>query len=204
VTENAARLDAVMVRAADDGAGVTACLTAQRFAAAVAGPGLVADDARVAAVLASGLPLVLDAGIFAAFAGASARLAAALTGPAVLTPHDGEFLRLFGDLTGNRIERARAAAGQVGAVVVLKGPATVIAAPDGRVAINAHATPWLATAGAGDVLSGVIAALLAQGFAAFDAACAGVWLHGEAGRRAGPGLTADDLPGAVAAAVAAL
>ena len=204
VTENAARLDAVMVRAADDGAGVTACLTAQRFAAAVAGPGLAADDARVAAVLASGLPLVLDAGIFAAFAGASARLAAALTGPAVLTPHDGEFLRLFGDLTGNRIERARAAAGQVGAVVVLKGPATVIAAPDGRVAINAHATPWLATAGAGDVLSGVIAALLAQGFAAFDAACAGVWLHGEAGRRAGPGSTADDLPGAVAAAVAAL
>ncbi len=87
---------------------------------------------------------------------------------------------------------------------MLKGPATIIAAPDGRVAINAHATPWLATAGAGDVLSGVIAALLAQGFAAFDAACAGVWLHGDAGCRAGPGSTADDLPAMVAAAVAAL
>ena len=138
------------------------------------------------------------------FAGAPARLAAALTGPAVLTPHAGEFARLFGHLSGDRIAQARAAAATIGAVVVLKGPATIIAAPDGRAAINAHATPWLATAGSGDVLSGAIAALLAQGFAAFDAACAGVWLHGDAGCRAGAGSTADDLPAAIERAVAAL
>lgn len=202
--ENAARLDAVMVGVADDGPGVAALLARQRFAAAVAGPGLAADDTRVAALLASGLPLVLDGGVFSMFAGDPVRLAAALTGPAVLTPHDGEFVRLFGDLPGSRLDRVRAAAAMVGAVVLLKGSATIIAAPDGRTAINAHATPWLATAGSGDVLSGVIAGLLAQGFDAFAAACAGAWLHGDAGRRAGPGLTADDLPAAVGRAVAAL
>ncbi len=204
VTENAARLDAVMVRAASDGAAVTALLARQRFAAAIAGPGLDGDGERIAALLASGLPVVLDAGIFTLFAGAPDRLSAALAGPAVLTPHDGEFARLFGDLPGDRLAQTRAAAARIGAVVVRKGPATIIAAPDGRAAINAHATPWLATAGSGDVLAGVIAGLLAQRFAAFDAACAGVWLHGEAGRRAGAGMTADDLPNAVSRAVAAL
>ena len=204
VAENAARLDAVMVAAADDGAALATLLGRQRFAAAVAGPGLAADDGRVAALLVSRLPLVLDAGVFTQFAGAPDRLAAALTGPAVLTPHDGEFVRLFGDLPGSRLDRVRAAAARTGAVVLLKGAATVVAAPDGRAAINAHATPWLATAGSGDVLSGVIGGLLAQGFDAFDAATAGAWLHGDAGRRAGAGLTADDLPAAVARAVAAL
>jgi len=203
--ESSARCDAVMVRAADDGSEVADLLAAHRFAAAVAGPGLVASDTmRVAALLASGVPMVLDATVFTMFAGAPARLAAALTGPAVLTPHAGEFARLFGHLSGDRIAQARAAAATIGAVVVLKGPATIIAAPDGRAAINAHATPWLATAGSGDVLSGAIAALLAQGFAAFDAACAGVWLHGDAGCRAGAGSTADDLPAAIGRAVAAL
>ena len=204
VAENAAHLDAVMVRAADDAAGVAALLGAHRFAAGIAGPGLGGDDLRIATLLASRLPLVLDAGVFSAFAAAPDRLAAALTGPAVLTPHDGEFSRLFGDLAGSRLDRARAAAARIGAVVVLKGPATIVAAPDGRAAINSHSTPWLATAGAGDVLSGVIAGLLAQRFDAFDAACAGVWLHGDAGGRAGPGMTADDLPDAVGRAVAAL
>ncbi len=202
--ENAARLDAVMIAPADDARGVARLITANRFAAAVAGPGLDAADTRFAAVLASGLLLVLDAGVFSAFAGAPERLAAALSGPAVLTPHDGEFARLFGDLPGSRLERARAAAARVGAVVVLKGALTIVAAPDGRAAINTHATPWLATAGSGDVLSGVIGALLAQGFDTFDAACAGVWLHGDAGRRAGSASTADDLPAAIGAAVAAL
>ena len=159
---------------------------------------------RLATLLASRLPLVLDAGVFTTFAGAPERLAVALTGSAVLTPHAGEFVRLFGLLPGDRIAQVRAAAASVGAVVLLKGAATVIAAPDGRAAINAHATPWLATAGSGDVLSGVIGGLLAQGFDAFDAACAGAWLHGDAGRRAGAGSTADDLPRAVGAAVAAL
>jgi hydroxyethylthiazole kinase-like uncharacterized protein yjeF len=204
LTENAARLDAVMVRTADDGPAVTALLTQHRFAATIVGPGLENDADRIAAVLASGLPVVLDAGVFTAFADAPDRLAAALTGPAVLTPHDGEFVRLFGALPGDRLAQTRAAAARVRAVVVRKGPATIIAAPDGRAAINAHATPWLATAGSGDVLAGVIAALLAQGFDAFDAACAGVWLHGDAGQRAGPGMTADDLPAAVGWAVAAL
>ncbi|MBV8971445.1 MAG: NAD(P)H-hydrate dehydratase, partial [Sphingomonadaceae bacterium] len=204
VAENAARLDAIMVAVADDGAAVAALLARQRFAAGVAGPGLAADDPRLGAMLASGLPLVLDAGVFTMFAGDAAGLAASLTAPAVLTPHEGEFARLFGEMPGGRLDRVRAAAARTGAVVLLKGPATVIAGPDGRAAINAHATPWLATAGSGDVLSGVIAALLAQEFDAFDAACAGAWLHGDAGRQGGAGLTADDLPALVAAAVAAL
>ncbi len=204
LAENAARLDAVMVAAADDDAGVRALLARQRFAAAVAGPGLSGDRDRVEALLASGLPLVLDAGVFTMFAGDSAALAGRLTAPAVLTPHEGEFVRLFGALDGSRLDRVRAAAAAIGAVVLLKGAATIIAAPGGRAAINAHATPWLATAGSGDVLSGVVAALLAQGFDTFDAACAGAWLHGEAGRRGGAGLTADDLPGLIAGAVAAL
>lgn len=204
LAENAARLDAVMVNVADDGAAVTALLARQRFAAAVAGPGLLDDRDRVDALLSSRLPLVLDAGVFSMFAGDPAGIAAKLTAHAVLTPHDGEFRRLFGELPGSRIDRVRAAAAIVGAVVLLKGSATIIAAPDGRVAVNAHATAWLATAGSGDVLSGIIAGLLAQGFTAFDAAAAGAWLHADAGRRAGPGLTADDLPAAVGAAVAAL
>ena len=204
LTENAARLDAVMVRAAGDEASIVQLLHEHRFAAAVAGPGLtVADNDRVAALLASGLPLVLDGGVFTQFAGDPARLAAALIGPVVLTPHRGEFARLFGDGDFG-IAAVRAAARATGAVVLLKGPATIIAAPDGRAAVNAHATPWLATAGSGDVLAGVIAALLAQGFMPFDAACAGAWLHGEAGRRCGAGLTADDLAAAIGRSVAAL
>ncbi|QYE34264.1 NAD(P)H-hydrate dehydratase [Polymorphobacter sp. PAMC 29334] len=204
LAENAARLDAVMVREADDAAAVTALLARHRFAAIAAGPGLGDGRARLGAVLASGLPLVLDADVFTLFAGDPAGLAAALAGPAVLTPHEGEFVRLFGDLPGSRLDRVRAAAAKVGAVVLLKGAATVIAAPDGRAAINTHATPWLATAGSGDVLTGVIAACLAQGYDAFDAACAGAWLHGDAGRRCGAGLIAEDLPEAVAAALAGL
>lgn len=202
--ENAARLDAVMLRVADDAAQLAALLRDRRLRALLIGPGL-GHDARARALtgaaLGSGKPMVLDGDVFTLFAGDAAELAHRIAGPVVLTPHEGEFARLFGDLPGSKVDRARAAAAQTGAVIVLKGPDTVIAHPDGRARINAHASPNLATAGSGDVLAGLIIGLLAQGFDAFDAACAAVWLHGDLGIRGGPGLTADDLPGLVAAAL---
>jgi len=202
VAENAARCDAVMVGPLADAAAVSAMVAGRRFAAVAAGPGLT-PTARplLEALLAKALPAVLDAGIFTLFAGDVDGLVRQLRGPAVLTPHAGEFVRLFGDLPGSKVARAQAAAQRSGAVIILKGPDTVIAAPDGRTAINDHASAWLATAGSGDVLTGVIAARLAQGAPAFEAACDAVWLHGDAGRRGGAGMTADDLPELVARAL---
>jgi hydroxyethylthiazole kinase-like uncharacterized protein yjeF len=157
----------------------------------VCGPGLGAQAARTALplLLAANRRVVADADTFTAFAGEPEKL----RGAAVLTPHAGEFARVFGTAGNDRLGAARSAAAQTGAVVLLKGNDTIVAAPGGRAAINASAPPWLGTAGAGDVLAGAIAGLLAQGMPAWEAAAAGAWLHGRAGVLAGPGLIAEDL-----------
>ena len=167
----------------------------------VCGPGLGLDAARATlpVLLAAGRQVVADADALGAYAGRPD----ALRGCAVLTPHEGEFTHLFGPVGPDKLAAARAAARRCGCVVLLKGADTVIAAPDGRAAVNANAPPWLATAGAGDVLAGIVGALLAQGMPAWDAACAAAWLHGHAASLAGPGLVAEDLAPHVPAAILA-
>ncbi len=208
---NAAHLTAVMLSRVDDAGALADTLADSRLGAAALGPGLglgAAERGLVTVALAAPPALVLDADALTLWADAPADLFAAIAArpaPTVLTPHDGEFARLFPDLTGlPKPARARAAAARAGAVLVLKGADTVIAAPDGRLAINANAPPWLATAGSGDVLAGIATGLLAQRLPGFEAACAAVWLHGAAGAEAGPGLIAEDLAPALRPVIAAL
>lgn len=200
---NAAHLTAVMLKAVDTESDLADYLRDERRSVFVLGPGFgVGAKARafVTALAAAGRHLVLDADgitafaedpqlLFSAFAGGATRL--------VLTPHEGEFARLFPDLAADpalsKVDRARQAAARANAAVIYKGADSVIAAPDGRAVINENAPASLATAGSGDVLAGIIGGLLAQGMPAFEAAAAGVWLHGDAAQRVGAGLTAETL-----------
>lgn len=198
---NAGQLTAIMVREADGAQGIAALLADPRKNAFLIGPGHgvgAGTRAQVLAALEARPTVVLDADALTSFAGRSEALFKAIEARdacVVMTPHEGEFARLFGDVPGaSKVDRAKGAAARAGAVLVLKGADTVIAAPDGRVAIDASGTPWLATAGSGDALGGMILGLLAQGMDGFLGACAGVWMHGEAAKLFGPGLIAEDLP----------
>ncbi|MGH7027013.1 NAD(P)H-hydrate dehydratase [Brevundimonas sp.] len=176
---------------------------AQPMDAVVIGPaaGLTeATAANVAALARTGAALVIDADALTLFRDRPGDLFACLDRDDVLTPHEGEFERLFpGLLARGREAAAVEAADQAGCILVLKGAATVIATPGGRCVVNGNGSPWLATAGSGDVLAGMIGGLLAQHMDSFDAACAAVWMHADAARRFGPGLIAEDLPGLISA-----
>ena len=177
----------------------TAPVNDERIGCLLVGPGLGDIPQVLTLALTSRAPKVIDADAIGLL-GEPERLKGQ---DAILTPHEGEFRKLFGELPGTKPERALEAARQSGAVVVYKGPDTLVAAPDGRLGFAPPAPAWLASAGTGDVLAGVIAAMRARGLAAFEAACAGVWLHGRAADIAGAGMIADDLAAAIPAVITA-
>jgi hydroxyethylthiazole kinase-like uncharacterized protein yjeF len=193
LAEQAAHVTAIMLRETDMSfAGVD-----DRVTAFAIGPG-AGESVRQAVlnILSLNVPTILDADALTAFESDPATLFGATRPTDVMTPHIGEFLRLFPDIpTDNRADAARRAADRAQCVVLLKGYETWVAAPDGRALVNRHASPWLATAGSGDVLTGLICGLVAQGVPAFDAASIAAWLHGDIGVRGGPGLTADNMIG---------
>jgi hydroxyethylthiazole kinase-like uncharacterized protein yjeF len=200
VAVNAAHLTSIMIKPFASAEGLSKLLKDKRFNAVVVGPGCGvgnATQALVVSVLTSGATAVLDADALTSFAGDPGPFFDMLSASAVLTPHEGEFERVFPGLLARsptRIEAMREAAATAGCIVLLKGPDTAIATPDGRVCISTNAPPILATAGSGDVLAGFIAGLLAQGMEPFKAAAAAAWLHGEAANLFGPGLISEDLP----------
>ena len=192
----AASMTSVMVTPLEEPEDFQALLDDTRVSAFLIGPGAGVSEetrARTLAMLATRRPTVLDADALTTFSDDPSRLERAISGFCVMTPHEGEFKRLF-DISGDKLSRTRAAASRSNAVVVLKGSDTVIASPDGTAIINTNAPPSLATAGSGDVLSGIVLGLLAQGMDPLRAAAAAVWLHGGAASRFGPGLLAEDLP----------
>ncbi len=211
---NAAHLTAIMLAACDEPDELDALLGDKRITAVALGPGLGVGErtrALVKSAAKAGRGLVLDADALTSFSGEAYTLGAicTLAHDCVWTPHHGEMTRLFEAAEGildapSKVESARRAATIARCVVIYKGGDSVIAAPDGRAAITGNATPWLATAGSGDVLAGLVAGLLAQGMPAFEAACAAVWIHGEAGTRFGAGLIAEDIPEAVPGVLAGL
>jgi NAD(P)H-hydrate epimerase len=215
---HASHVTSIMLRPIDGAAGLSLLLADRRIRCFVIGPAAGAGEvtrANALAALKSDVDVVLDADALTSFRERPDDLFAAIRARpqeragriAVLTPHEGEFERLFGSIAGSKLERAREAARRSGAIVVLKGPDTVVAEPDGRASINANAPPTLATAGSGDVLAGIVGGLLTSGAYAdrAEAVHDAVWLHGEAANRFGrPGLIADDLPGLIPDALARL
>ncbi|HVT23000.1 MAG TPA: NAD(P)H-hydrate dehydratase [Rhizomicrobium sp.] len=210
VEVNAVELTAIMVKPFEGVEGLAQLLEDKRFNSVVLGPGAgigPETKAMVARVLATQASAVLDADALTSFQDDPKALYQLLRNPCVLTPHEGEFERIFPGLlrrSSTKIEAARSAAATARCTVLLKGADTVIAAADGRAAINSHAPPELATAGSGDVLAGMIGGLMAQGVDSFKAAAMAAWLHGEAAYRFGPGLISEDLPEQLPHVLAAL
>jgi hydroxyethylthiazole kinase-like uncharacterized protein yjeF len=206
LTVNAIASLAIMVRPVDGADELFEFMADPRHNALALGPGGGVGPSmryRVRAALDGDQAVVLDADALTSFADEPQALIDLLVErtdrSTILTPHDGEFTRVFNHFdeirdAKSKLERTRLAAALTKAVILLKGPDTVVAAPDGRASISDNAPPWLATAGSGDVLTGIIAGLVAQGMPGFEAASAAAWLHGEAGIEAGPGLIAEDLP----------